>query len=428
VKQRKWNGLLTVLSVVGGIIGFIIGEIMLDRWEGAMHETLLTGLYFGQFALVVGLCCLVAEVVSPQLNGRSWRLRYARDGWKLLLPSTLLLLFVAGVLFQFIYGLQLGNRDKPQDYVLLIDMSESMKSTDPEKQSLQAAQALIRKMDDSKRVAVFTFNEQPRQVYPMTRLKDAGAREQIAEKLNTVGEPVGRTDIGRALTVAMEHMEKERLPDRKAAVILISDGFSEVDTAKVLTPYRLQQTQVHTVGINSSEQEGIRLLQSIAAETGGAFYDVKRAEGVTGAFDQIYENGQRWHLMNERAGDAASDGYHGLLRVALILLIGALLGLSLGAVFDNRYLAKSFAIGGAVAGLIAGILLETGLQARTEPFIVRGFADTVLALVLSFSTVIAAVDDPGAGSGSGLRGVRPWDRQERGERRMGRKDGGTPRK
>ncbi|MFD0679177.1 MULTISPECIES: vWA domain-containing protein [unclassified Paenibacillus] len=403
MKQRKWNGLLTVWSVIGGFIGFIIGEIMLAEWEGTMHETLLMGLYFGQFALVVGLCCLLAEVISPQLNGRSWRLRYARDGWKLLVPATLLLLFAAGVLFQFIYGLQLGNRDKPQDYVLLIDMSESMKTTDPEKQSIQAAQALIRKLDDRKRVAIYTFNEQPSQIYPLTQLKDAGTREQIAAKLNTIGAPVGRTDIGRALTEAMEHMEKERIPNRRAAVILISDGFSEVDKAKVLAPYRLQQTQVHTIGIDSTEKEGIQLLQSIAVETGGTFHDVKRVEGITGAFDQIYQNGKRWHLMNERVDTAASNEYRGLLRVALILLIGALLGLSLGVVFDNRYLAKSFAIGGAVAGLIAGILLETGLQGSAAPFLVRGFADMVLAFVLSLSTLLVAVGDSNAGSGVGLR-------------------------
>ncbi|NHN33010.1 vWA domain-containing protein [Paenibacillus agricola] len=413
--MRKWNGLLTVLSLVGGMIGFVIGEWILDRWSGIMHETLLMGIYFGQFALVVGICCLLAEIISPQLNGPSWRLRYARDGWKFLVPATLLLLFVAGVICQFIYGLQLGNSDKPRDYVLLIDMSESMKTSDPNNQSIEAARSLISKMDDGKRVAIFTFNEQTQLVVPLTPLKNSGAREQLAAQLSAIKAPIGQTDIGRALTMAMEHMTKERIPNQKAAVILISDGYSNVDLVKTLAPYQQEQTQVHTVGIDSTQREGNLLLQRIATETGGTYHDVKRVEGITDVFDQIYQNGQRWHLMNERAGIAAEDGYHGLLRVVLIVLIGAVLGISLGIVFDNRYLAKCFSIGGAIGGLIAGIVLETGLQGAVEPFIVRALADAALAFVLSLSTLIIAVGGQGGGTG-GFRSVAR-DRPMQGERR-----------
>jgi Ca-activated chloride channel family protein len=427
VKQRKWNGLLTVLSVVGGIIGFVIGEIILDRWQGTMHETLLVGIYFGQFALIVGLCCLIAELISPRLNGTNWRLRYAQDGWKFLVPATLLMLFAAGVLCQLIYGLQLGNNSKPQDYVLLIDMSDSMKTNDPQKQSIQAAQSLIRRMDDGKRVAVFTFNDNSQLVYPLTRLKDGAAREEIAAKLNAIGAPAGTTDIGKALTAAMDQLAKERIAGRKAAVILISDGYSDMDAAQVLAPYKQEQTRVHTIGIDPSQKEGAQLLQRIAAETEGTFHDVKGAETLAGVFDQIYQSGQRRHLLNERAGTAAADGYHGILRVTLILLIGTLLGLSLGVVYDNRYLARSFSIGGTAAGLIAGILLETGLQGSgTQPFIVRAAADVLLAFVLSLSTVmIPSGESGGPGSGAGMRRGASG-RAERGASRFGGSRDGEP--
>jgi Ca-activated chloride channel family protein len=414
---RKWNGLLTILSLVGGIIGFAIGEYILDRWAGGMHETLLMGLYFGQFALVVGLCCLLAEVISPQLNSKSWRLRYSRDSWKFLVPATLGLLFIAGVFCQSVYGLQLGNSNKPQDYVLLIDLSESMKTSDPDNQSIRAARSLISKMDDDKRAAIFTFNEQTQLVAPLTPLNGPGAREQLAAQLDAIRTPIGRTDIGRALITAMEHMTKERVPNRKAAVILISDGYSEVDWVKTLAPYKQEQTRVHTVGIDSTQREGSLLLQRIATETGGTYHDVKRVEEITDVFNQIYLDGQQWHLMNERAGAAATDGYHGIMRVALIVLIGALLGMSLGIVFDNRYLAKCFAIGGAIGGLTAGIVLETGLQGSVEPFIVRVLADTALAFVLSLSTLIIAIGgQSGGGGGSGFRNAIR-ERPKPGERR-----------
>ena len=38
------------------------------------------------------------------------------------------------------------------------------------------------------------------------------------------------------------------------------------------------------------------------------------------------------------------------------------MGLALGIVFDNRHLALSFSIGGAVSGVLAGVVLEYGLS------------------------------------------------------------------
>lgn len=404
MKQRKWNSLLTLFSVIGGLLGFFIGEIILNRWEGSMHETLLMGIYFGQLALWIGLFCLLAEMISPKLNGQSWRLRYAADGWKLLVPATLVLLLAAGALFQFVYGFSLGKK-APQDYVLLLDMSESMKETDPGKQSIQAAQSLIRRMDNTKRAALFTFNEQAKQVFPLTRVAGTGSREQLTAKLDSIEPPAGTTDIGKALSTVMDYLNKEGDPGRNVAIILISDGYSDVDYSRVLSPYIQKQIRVHTVGIVSTEEKGNAVLLRIANETGGMFQDVGRADRIAGAFEQIYDQTNHRHLVNERFDALSSDGAYGLLRIVLIMLIGTLIGLSLGIVFDNRFLAKSFTIGGTISGLLAGMILETGLHGASYSSLYRAYADVVLALVLSLSTLIVAVQSDSGGH-SGFRSSR----------------------
>lgn len=405
MKQRKWNALLTLFSVIGGLLGFLVGEVMLNEWEGRMHETLLMGLYFGQFALLVGLFCLLAEIISPKLNGQSWRLRYVADGWKLLVPATLVMLFAAGALFQFLYGFTLEKK-ATQDYVLLLDMSESMLETDPGKQSIQAAQSFIRRMDNTKRVALFTFNNETKQVFPLTRLADAGTKQGLAVQLDKVYAPVGGTNIGGALSTVMDYLNNDGDRGRNVAVVLISDGYSDVDFARVLSPYKEKQVRVHTVGFVNTEARGNEVLQRIAGETGGTFQDVKRTEWIAGAFDQIYEQTHNRHLVNERMNVTEADGYYGLLRIALILLIGTLVGLSLGIMFDNRYLAKSFAIGGTIAGLLAGIILETGLHGALYPSLYRAYAAIALALVLSLSTLIVAIQSDSGGSGGFRRSRR----------------------
>ncbi|WP_064745712.1 vWA domain-containing protein [Paenibacillus sp. UNC451MF] len=405
VKQRKWNALLTLMSLIGGLLGFFIGEIILNQWEGRMHETLLIGLYFGQFALVVGLFCLIAEIISPRLNGNNWRLRYAGDGWKMLVPGTLVLLFVAGALFQFIYGFSLEKKDTPKDYVILLDMSESMKETDPDKQSIQAAQSFIQRMDSRERAALFTFNEGTKLNFPLTKVADAGVKAQLSSKLAAVDAPSGQTDIGNALNTVMDYLHKEGDPSRRVAVILISDGYNEVNYSKVLAPYIQERVRVHTVGIVATEVKGNEILTRIANETGGTFQNVQRVDRISLAFEQIYDSAQHRHLLNERVGESSADSYYAILRMILIMLLGTLLGLSLGIVFDNRYLAKSFMIGGTVAGLLAGVILENGLHGAEYPSVYRAFADVVLALVLSLSTMIVAVRQ-NEGGNSGLRGGR----------------------
>ncbi|WP_068776299.1 VWA domain-containing protein [Paenibacillus sp. FJAT-26967] len=419
MKQRKWSPLLTLFSVIGGFVGFFVGEYMLNRWGGSLHEIVLMGLYFGQFALFVGLFCLVAEMISPELNGRNWRLRYAGDGWKFLVPATLVMLFVAGALFQLLYGLQFVGKQAPRDYVLVLDKSESMVQNDPGKQSLEAAKSLIGRMNGGNRVALFTFNEDTQLVSPLTSLKSSGAREDLQSRLDKFGEPVGMTDIGKALTTVMDELKKEGAASSKAAVILISDGYSDVNTAQVLAPYLEAGIPVHTVGIDDSQVEGIELLQRIAGETNASFHDVKSADQITGAFEQIYASEQQWNLVSERLGPAASDSFHGILRVALILLIGTLIGLSLGIIFDNRHLALSFAIGGTIAGLIAGLVLELSLPGTSIPAFYRAVAAVTLAFVLSLATLIIPVNNndsnPGLRAGSRQK-ARPGASSRLGDR------------
>lgn len=99
--QRKINLLLLLFSLIGGFIGYAIGELMLAQWTGDMPRSVLMGLYFGVLAFFIGLGCFVAELVNPHLNGSSWRQRYTGLSWKLFVPATLVLLFVAGWGLQF---------------------------------------------------------------------------------------------------------------------------------------------------------------------------------------------------------------------------------------------------------------------------------------------------------------------------------------
>lgn len=374
---RKFSFLLFVFSILAGFIGAVIGEWLLMSYYGVWPNILLIGAYMGQLALACGLFCLLAEILSPVVNGRSWRLQYSGQSWKMLVPATLVMLFTAGVIFQFFYSLNFANIKPPDDIVLALDISDSMNETDPGKSSLKAAENLLSTMEPAHRAAIISFNGEASVTKPMFEISNQQERADAIKQINGL-EYTGKTDIGHALETAMAVIDSNRSAGRKPMVILFSDGYSELDLKAAAKPYQAQNIVINTVGMSKIDRDGAQLLKQIAAGTGGSFHDVKKAAELTKVFEKIYLENQDRLLVTERYGAFQVSTYLSVLRIVLMLLIGGLFGLSLGIIFDNRYLAKSYVAAGLIAGLLAGLVLELGLQDG----ILSSFANRMTACIL----------------------------------------------
>lgn len=392
--QRKVNWLMVLFSLIGGTVGWAAGEWLLCRLVGHWPDVVVSGLYFGIIALFIGLACLTAEMISPRLNGQSWRQRYAGTSWLVLVPATLVLLFIAGLTLEAAYQIEAGGVKSVENIVLVIDNSGSMEQTDPNQDRYKAAKRMIEEMDRDKRVAVFVFNDSVTLLQPFVQVKDQAVKDELFDKMDGLQPTQGRTDIGLSLSEAMKHIKDNPADSGGTMAVLLSDGFSEVNTNEVLADYKAKHIAVHTIGLSLVDAEGSGLLRQIADETGGQYYDVSKADDLSFVFEQIYSSIGDRTLVTERSGPLRDSGYYKALHVIALVLIGTTLGLSLGLVFDNRYLAKSFAIGGAVAGLLAGLLLEAGLSGRPlADGAVRLGADLVLAGVIALFTLAVPVQE-----------------------------------
>ncbi|BFH13125.1 VWA domain-containing protein [Paenibacillus melissococcoides] len=392
--QRKVNWLMVVFSLIGGAVGWAAGEWLLGRLFGEWPDVVVTGLYFGVIALFIGLACLTAEMISPRLNGPSWRQRYAGTSWLVLVPATLVMLFIAGLALEAVYQIEAGGVKTVKNIVLVIDNSGSMEQTDPNQDRYEAAKRMIEEMDRDKRVAVFVFNDSVDLLQPFVQVKDQAVKDELFAKIDALQPTQGGTDIGLSLSEAMKHIKDNQDDSRGTMVVLLSDGFSEVNTNEALADYKAQHIAVHTIGLSLVEAEGSGLLRRIADETGGQYYDVSKANELSFIFEKIYSSIGDRTLVTERSGPLQDSGYYMALHVIALVLIGTALGLSLGLVFDNRYLAKTFAIGGAAAGLLAGLLLEAGLSGRPlTDGAVRLGADLVLAGIIALFPLVVPVQE-----------------------------------
>ncbi|HWO54088.1 MAG TPA: vWA domain-containing protein [Paenibacillus cookii] len=394
--QRKLNLLLLLFSLLGGAVGYIIAEIMLNTWGKDWPRIVAVGLYFGVLALCIGLGCLIAEVMSPRLNGPSWKQRYAGTSWKLLVPATLVMIFVLSLALEFVYEINGGGTKPVKDIALVIDNSGSMTQTDPDNERYAAAKNMIDRMDGGNRVAVLVFNDQTTLLQPFAKMKNEAAKDEVTAKIDALEATDGGTDIGLALSDAMKQIEDEGNAGRGTMVVLLSDGASEVDLNSALAPYKQKQVQVNTIGLRLMDSQGSDLLKAIAQETGGQYYDVQNAGDLSPVFQKIYRDAGERTLLTERTGPQENSTLYLIARVVFLALIGAGIGIALGLIFDNRYLARSFGAGGTVSGLLAGLLLEFGLTGEDwKDSIIRLLACLVLAGVLAVFTAIVPVKENG---------------------------------
>lgn len=391
---RKINLLLLLFSLIGGAIGCVIGEVMLRELSGDLPGIVLIGLYFGILALCVGLFCLIAEMIKPRLNGSSWRQRYVGSSWKLLIPATLVLLFVAGAALEFVYELNLNGAKQVKNIVFVIDDSGSMEANDPNGDRYEATKLLIGKMDQDKEAAIVVFDDRVQLLQPFVRLNNQDVKDEVYARLDAMEPMQGGTNFDLALTEAMDQIKGRDTSRRGTLVILLSDGFSEVDPSGILRDYQSSGIAVNTIGLGLDNPDGSALLKDIATRTGGQYQDVTEADQLSFAFQKIYDNIGDRTLVTERTGPTQNSSYYMVLRIVALILLGAALGLGLGIMFDNRYLAKSFSIGGAAGGALSGLLLEFGLSGDDfSDTLIRLLACLVLAGVIALFTLVVPIKE-----------------------------------
>jgi Ca-activated chloride channel family protein len=407
MKQRKFNVLLLLFGLLGAVVGFIIGELILHKLVGHWPNIVVIGLYFGIMALCIGLGCLIGELISPRLNGHSWRQRYSGLSWKLLIPATLVMLFVAGLLLELGYQVNPEGRKSVEDLVLVIDNSGSMQQTDPDNERLTAAKNLISQMDADKRVAIVSFESNAQVIQPFTPIGTDAEKQAVYAKIDGIQTTTGGTEINLALQETIRQIETQGNAEKGSMVIMLSDGFSELDTQTALAPFIARKIPINTIGLKLAEGEGVALLQNIAQLTGGTYSNVANAQGLTQAFGKIYEKIGDRTLVTERTGEYADSLYFAIYRVTALVIIGILLGLALGLMFDNRFLARNFAIGGVPAGLLTGFILEKGLSGSSiGDLMIRLVAALVLAAIIAiFSLVLPIAENTRRSSGGGTSGT-----------------------
>jgi Ca-activated chloride channel homolog len=214
-----------------------------------------------------------------------------------------------GLLMVAILGPSFGGSKKEiksigKDIMICIDLSKSMDAFDIQPTRLEKVKNEMKKLVaafNSDRIGLIIFGSEAFMQCPLTY--DQNALNLFIETMNTALVPVGGTDFGPALRMALDKLtdeEGQRGETKSKVIILISDGedFGK-DTDDVVNEIESRDIKLFTLGVGTEKGgtiyagEGLkkdrdgktvvtklnsRSLRSIADKTGGQYFEINETK------------------------------------------------------------------------------------------------------------------------------------------------------
>ena len=210
------------------------------------------------------------------------------------------------------------------DAVLVIDVSGSMKQSDPEYLCRSAALDFIRDLSiaGESRAALVTFSDTLQKVVPLTRLDLTSKENEVAKELHSLQYTTGDTDIGKAMEKAVSLLTEEESSARIRSIFLLTDGEidlpqeadEEAAEKRSLTQALMAVEEsgendivIHTVALDLSGKMDKKLLHYMADKTGGTATDVNSAAQLEDVFQKLSKYATLKALNDARAEESESE-------------------------------------------------------------------------------------------------------------------------
>lgn len=186
----------------------------------------------------------------------------------------------------------------PEQVGVLIDVSGSMKKTDPDNLRAPALRLFVNLLPDRSRAGIWLFDEKVVPLVP-AGVVDAAWRKRALAGSNRIHSRGRFTDIGAALEKAASGWHSVA-PDQQRSLLLLTDG--KVDVSKdparnararqrllETTLPRLQQLGVHIHSIGLSDNADKDLLRRLATATSGSVEYAHSASELERIFLRLFQ-------------------------------------------------------------------------------------------------------------------------------------------
>lgn len=194
------------------------------------------------------------------------------------------------------------NKNLPFDVRIIIDISGSMKQTDPNNLRIPALNLLLELMPEGAQAGIWTFGRFVNNLVPVAQV-DAAWRENAKKSAENISSLGLHTNLAGALNDAAWGLSADS--GFQQSIILLTDGKVDMADAQagdaeqinkqerqklmsqVLDKYREAGANIHTLALSDLADKN--LLQEIALETDGLYSEAQDAEALMKAFLRAFD-------------------------------------------------------------------------------------------------------------------------------------------
>ncbi len=186
----------------------------------------------------------------------------------------------------------------PADVRVVIDISGSMKKTDPQNLRKPAVDLIVRLLPDNSKAGIWTFGQSVNMLVPH-RVVDQAWRTDGSQKASTINSIAMFTNIGGALDKAAEDYANPA-KDYRRNIILLTDGVVDISKeavvnlnerkrvlTEILPRLKASDYRIHTIALSGdSDQE---LMKKLSMATDGISEVADTADELMSTFLRIFD-------------------------------------------------------------------------------------------------------------------------------------------
>lgn len=191
-------------------------------------------------------------------------------------------------------------KQKPSDIRIIIDVSGSMKQTDPKNLRVPSTKMLINLIPKGDKAGVWMFAEEVEVLTPHAKVSQEWKNNGTAGA-NSIHAKGLFTNIGKALESVIVGWDDTKDKDSKRSIILLTDGLVDVskDPAEnkkarehiiqnIIPKLQAKNIKVFTIALSDHTDEV--LLKKLAMDTDGFFRKAKEAQDLQRSFFKLFES------------------------------------------------------------------------------------------------------------------------------------------
>ncbi|MCM3115346.1 VWA domain-containing protein [Neobacillus sp. MER 74] len=187
--------------------------------------------------------------------------------------------------------------------VLVVDVSKSMLTSDPNKVSNEAMKMFIDMSSLNRdKIAVISYSDEVRSKKDLVKIGTEKDKETLKAHIDSLKKyPATDISVGvkEAVNVLNKNHEKNYLP----IIVLLADGNNDLlsnkgktikqaddDLAQAVTQAKAQRYPIYVIGLNANGKLNKEVLQNIASRTNGKFFETSNANDLPGILREIFAN------------------------------------------------------------------------------------------------------------------------------------------